>query len=77
MSVSHPLSAPETKVAGGLAGGAFLSWGQVEFAVSTSTQLVHSLFGVGGAGRGPFQGVHCTAQGNVAQFNGVGIQQDL
>lgn len=73
VSVNHPLSAPETKVAGGLAGRAFLSRGQVELAISTGTQLVHSLFGVGGTRRRPFQGVHSTAEGNVAQSDGVGI----
>lgn len=73
MSVSYPFSAPETKVAGGLAGGAFLSWGQVEFAISTGTQLVHSLFGVGGTRRRPFQGVHSTAKGDIAEFDGIGI----
>lgn len=73
MSFSHPLSAPETKVACGLAGRAFLSWGQVELAISTGTQLEHSLFGVGGTRRRPLQGIHSTAEGDVAQSDGVGI----
>lgn len=66
-------SAPETKVTGGLAGGAFLGWGQVELAISTGTQLVHSLFGVGGACRCSFQWVYSATKGNVSQFDGVGI----
>lgn len=66
-------SAPETKVTGGLAGGAFLSRGQVELAVSTGTQLINSLFGVGGACRCSFQWVYSATKGNISQFDGVGI----
>lgn len=71
--VKLPLSAPETKVTGGLAGGAFLSGGQVELAVGAGTKLVHSLFGVSGTRWRPLQGVHSTAEGNVAQLDGVGV----
>lgn len=71
LSVNLPLSAPETKVTSGLAGRAFLSWRQVELAVSAGTQLVHSLFGVCGTCWRPLQGVHSTAEGNVAQPDGV------
>lgn len=71
--VCLPISAPETKVTGGLAGRAFLSRGKVEFAVSTGTKLVHSLFGVGGACWCTLQGVHSTAKGNVTQPDGVGV----
>ena len=73
VSVHLPLSAPETKVTGSLAGRAFLSRGQVELAVSAGTKLVHSLFGVGGACGRPLQGVHSTAEGNAAQPDGVGV----
>lgn len=73
MSVNLPLSAPKTKVTGSLAGGAFLSRGQVELAVSAGAKLVHSLFGVGGTCWCPLQGVHSTAEGNVAQPDGVGV----
>lgn len=68
-----PLSAPETKVTGGLASRAFLSRGQVELAISTGTKLVHSLFGVGGTCRRSLQGIHSTTKGNVAQSDSVGI----
>ncbi len=73
LSVNLPLSAPETKVTGGLAGRAFLSRGEVELAVSAGTKLVHSLFGVGGTCWRPLQGIHSTAEGNVAQPDGVGV----
>lgn len=73
VSVSIPLSAPETKVTGGLAGGAFFGWRKVEFAVSAGAQLVHSLFGVGGTCRRPLQGVHSTTKGNVAKLDSVGV----
>lgn len=73
VSVNHPFSAPQAKVTGGLAGGAFFGWRQVELAISTGAQLVYSLFGVGGTRRRSFQRVHSTAQGNVAQSDGVGI----
>lgn len=67
------LSAPQAKVTGGLAGGAFLGRRQVQLPVSAGAKLVHSLLGVGGARRRPLQGVHGTAQGNVAQPDGVGV----
>lgn len=54
VSGNLPLSAPKTKVTSGLAGRAFLRRGQVELAVSAGTELVHSLFGVGGTRRRPF-----------------------
>ena len=73
VSVNLLLSAPETKVTSGLAGRAFLSWRQVELTISTGTQLVHSLFSVGGTCRRPLQGVHSTAEGDVAQPDCVGI----
>lgn len=72
-SVNLPLSAPEAKVTGGLARGAFLSRGQIELAVSTGTKLINSLFGVGGTCWCSLQWVYGTAQGNVAQPDGVGI----
>lgn len=71
------VSAPETEVTGGLAGGTLLGGGQVELSVSTGTQLVHSLFGVGGARRRPLQGIHSAAVGDVTKPDGVGIQEDL
>lgn len=73
LSVNLPLSAPQTKVTGGLAGRAFLSRGQVELAVSAGTKLIHSLFGVGGTCWCSLQGVHRTAEGNVAQLDGIGV----
>lgn len=73
VSVKLPLSAPEAEVTSGLAGRAFLSWGQVELAISTGAQLVHSLFGVGGTCRCPLQRVHSTTKGNVSQSDSVGI----
>lgn len=72
-SLGLPLSAPQTKVTGGLAGGALLGRGKVQLAVGAGAQLVHSLFGVGGARRRPLQGIHSTAEGNAAQPDGVGI----
>ena len=73
VSFSFVLSAPETKVTSGLAGRAFLRWGQVELSISAGAQLVDSLFSVGGTCRRPLQGVHSTAKGDVAQSDGVGI----
>lgn len=67
-----PLSAPQTHVAGRLAGGALLSRGQVELAAWAHAQLVHSLFGVRGARR-PMQRVRRCPVRNVPQPNCVGI----
>ena len=73
VSVDAPLSAPETKVTGCLAGRAFLSRGQIELAISAGTKLVHSLFGVGGTCWRSLQRVNSAAEGDVAQFDGVGV----
>lgn len=71
--VHLPLSAPKTKVTGGLARRAFLGRGQVELSVSAGTKLINSLFGVGGACWRSLQWVHGTSEGNVAQPDGVGV----
>lgn len=70
--LAPPLSAPQTHVAGRLAGGALLSRGQVELAAWAHAQLVHSLFGVRGARR-PVQRIRRCPVRNVPQPNCVGI----